>query len=54
MVQSERGEICEATSNTQQEYIKGMLKEFETHAPGSIYGFLQYQFAGIGDENWSE
>jgi predicted TIM-barrel fold metal-dependent hydrolase len=40
-------------SNTQQEYIKGMLKEFETHAPGRFMVFTNINFAGIGDENWS-
>lgn len=41
------------TSNTQQEYIKGMLSEFETHAPGRFMVFTNLNFAGFGDENWT-
>lgn len=41
------------TSNTQQEYIKGMLREFETHAPGRFMVFTNLNFAGFGDENWT-
>ncbi|REG83615.1 amidohydrolase family protein [Algoriphagus antarcticus] len=40
-------------SNTQQEYIKGMIKEFNTHAPGRFMVFTNLNFAGFGDENWS-
>lgn len=40
-------------SNSQQEYIRGMLKEFETHAPGRFMVFTNLNFAGFGDENWS-
>lgn len=40
-------------SNTQQEYINGMMKEFNTHAPGRFMVFTNLNFAGFGDENWS-
>jgi len=40
-------------SNTQQEYIKAMLAEFQAHAPGRFMVFTNINFAGIGDENWS-
>lgn len=40
-------------SNSQQEYIKSMLREFETHAPGRFLVFTNLNFAGFGDENWS-
>ena len=41
------------TSNTQQEYIMSMLKEFQTHAPGRFMVFTNLNFAGFGDENWT-
>lgn len=41
------------TSNTQQEYIKGMLSEFKQHAPGRFMVFTNLNFAGFGDENWT-
>ncbi|MGM0943655.1 MAG: amidohydrolase family protein [Bacteroidota bacterium] len=40
-------------SNSQQEYIKSMMQEFETHAPGRFLVFTNLNFAGFGDENWS-
>ncbi|MEB2773946.1 amidohydrolase family protein [Algoriphagus sp. D3-2-R+10] len=40
-------------SNTQQEYIKGMLKEFNTYAPGRFMVFTNLNLAGFGDENWA-
>lgn len=40
-------------SNSQQEYIKSMLKEFNTHAPGRFMVFTNLNFAGFGDENWT-
>lgn len=40
-------------SNTQQEYIKSMLKEFNSYAPGRFMVFTNLNFAGFGDENWS-
>lgn len=40
-------------SNSQQEYIKSMLGEFQTYAPGRFMVFTNINFAGIGDENWS-
>ncbi|MFC3880023.1 amidohydrolase family protein [Algoriphagus namhaensis] len=41
------------TSNSQQDYIRSMLKEFETHAPGRFMVFTNLNFAGFGDENWT-
>jgi len=41
------------TSNSQQEYIMSMLKEFQTHAPGRFMVFTNLNFAGFGDENWT-
>jgi len=41
------------TSDSQQEYIRSMLKEFETHAPGRFMVFTNLNFAGFGDENWT-
>ena len=40
-------------SNSQQEYIKTMIREFNTHAPGRFLVFTNLNFAGFGDENWS-
>lgn len=40
-------------SNTQQEYIKSMISEFNTHAPGRFMVFTNLNFAGFGDENWT-
>ncbi|WP_296698482.1 amidohydrolase family protein [Algoriphagus sp.] len=40
-------------SNTQQEYIRSMMKEFNTHAPGRFMVFTNLNFAGFGDENWT-
>jgi predicted TIM-barrel fold metal-dependent hydrolase len=40
-------------SNSQQDYINGMIKEFNTHAPGRFMVFTNLNFAGFGDENWS-
>lgn len=40
-------------SNSQQQYIKDMLKEFNTHAPGRFMVFTNLNFAGFGDENWT-
>lgn len=39
-------------SNSQQQYIKDMLKEFNTYAPGRFMVFTNLNFAGFGDENW--
>jgi len=50
--------LAEGDSNTQQEYIKGIVKEFEDAlAPGRVGGggggFMVFtiSFAGIVDEN---
>lgn len=40
-------------SNSQQEYIKSMIEEFNTHAPGRFMVFTNLNFAGFGDENWT-
>ncbi|WP_396127654.1 amidohydrolase family protein [Algoriphagus halophytocola] len=40
-------------SNSQQEYIKSMIGEFNTHAPGRFMVFTNLNFAGFGDENWT-
>ena len=40
-------------SNSQQEYIKSMIQEFNTHAPGRFMVFTNLNFAGFGDENWT-
>ena len=40
-------------SNSQQDYIKSMLKEFNTHSPGRFMVFTNLNFAGFGDENWT-
>ncbi|WP_394363982.1 amidohydrolase family protein [Algoriphagus ratkowskyi] len=40
-------------SNSQQDYINGMIKEFSTHAPGRFMVFTNLNFAGFGDENWT-
>jgi len=40
-------------SNSQQEYIKNMIREFNTLAPGRCLVFTNLNFAGFGDENWS-
>lgn len=40
-------------SNSQQEYIKSMISEFNTHAPGRFMVFTNLNFAGFGDENWT-
>lgn len=40
-------------SNTQQEYIRSMISEFNSHAPGRFMVFTNLNFAGFGDENWT-
>ncbi|WP_339867478.1 amidohydrolase family protein [uncultured Algoriphagus sp.] len=40
-------------SNSQQEYIKDMIKEFNTHAPGRFMVFTNLNFAGFGDKEWT-
>lgn len=40
-------------SNTQQEYIKTMIQEFNTHAPGRFMVFTNLNFAGFGDSEWT-
>lgn len=40
-------------SNSQQEYIKSMLQEFKTHAPGRFMVFTNLNFAGFGDSEWT-
>ncbi|MBN3521269.1 amidohydrolase family protein [Algoriphagus lutimaris] len=40
-------------SNSQQEYIKSMIQEFNTFAPGRFMVFTNLNFAGFGDENWT-
>ncbi len=40
-------------SNTQQEYIKSMLNEFNTHAPGRFMVFTNLNFAGFGQKDWT-
>lgn len=40
-------------SNSQQEYIKSMIQEFNTYAPGRFMVFTNLNFAGFGDENWT-
>ncbi len=43
----------QGNSNTQQEYIKGMMGEFNTHAPGRFMVFTNINFAGFGLEDWA-
>lgn len=43
----------QGNSNTQQEYIKGMMNEFKTHAPGRFMVFTNLNFNGFGDPNWT-
>jgi len=40
-------------SDTQQQYIKDMLKEFSTYAPGRFMVFTNLNFSGFGDKNWT-
>jgi predicted TIM-barrel fold metal-dependent hydrolase len=43
----------QGNSNAQQEYIKGMMTEFKTHAPGRFMVFTNLNFNGFGDPNWT-
>ncbi|GAB3227360.1 amidohydrolase family protein [Algoriphagus aestuariicola] len=43
----------QGNSNAQQEYIKGMMNEFKTHAPGRFMVFTNLNFNGFGDPNWT-
>jgi predicted TIM-barrel fold metal-dependent hydrolase len=43
----------QGNSNAQQEYIKGMMSEFKTHAPGRFMVFTNLNFNGFGDPNWT-
>ncbi|PZX57916.1 amidohydrolase family protein [Algoriphagus chordae] len=40
-------------SNSQQDYIKDMIQEFNTHAPGRFMVFTNLNFAGFGDKDWT-
>jgi predicted TIM-barrel fold metal-dependent hydrolase len=43
----------QGNSNAQQEYIKSMLQEFDTHAKGRFMVFTNLNFAGFGQPEWS-
>jgi predicted TIM-barrel fold metal-dependent hydrolase len=43
----------QGNSNAQQEYIKGMMNEFKTHAPGRFMVFTNLNLNGFGDPNWT-
>jgi predicted TIM-barrel fold metal-dependent hydrolase len=43
----------QGNSNTQQEYIKGMMGEFKTHAPGRFMVFTNLNFNGFGTPEWT-
>ncbi|MBN7809857.1 amidohydrolase [Algoriphagus sp. H41] len=43
----------QGNSNAQQEYIKGMMNEFKTHAPGRFMVFTNLNFNGFGDPSWT-
>ena len=43
----------QGNSNTQQEYIKGMIQEFKTHAPGRFMVFTNLNFNGFGTPEWT-
>lgn len=43
----------QGNSNTQQEYIKGMMNEFKTHAPGRFMVFTNLNFNGFGTPEWT-
>ena len=44
----------QGNSNAQQEYIRNMMQEFKTHAPGRFMVFTNLNFAGFGDPKWTE
>jgi len=43
----------QGNSNAQQEYIKGMMQEFKTHAPGRFMVFTNLNFNGFGTPEWT-
>lgn len=43
----------QGNSNAQQEYIKGMMDEFKTHAPGRFMVFTNLNFNGFGTPEWT-
>jgi predicted TIM-barrel fold metal-dependent hydrolase len=43
----------QGNSNAQQEYIRGMMNEFKTHAPGRFMVFTNLNFNGFGDPSWT-
>lgn len=43
----------QGNSNTQQDYIKGMIAEFKAHAPGRFMVFTNLNFNGFGDPSWT-
>ncbi|OOG70777.1 amidohydrolase family protein [Algoriphagus sp. A40] len=43
----------QGNSNTQQDYIKGMMNEFKTHAPGRFMVFTNLNFNGFGTPEWT-
>ncbi|HSF55650.1 MAG TPA: amidohydrolase family protein, partial [Algoriphagus sp.] len=43
----------QGNSNAQQEYIKGMMNEFKTHAPGRFMVFTNLNFNGFGTAEWT-
>ncbi len=43
----------QGNSNAQQEYIKGMMNEFKTHAPGRFMVFTNLNFNGFGTPEWT-
>ncbi len=43
----------QGNSNSQQDYIKGMMNEFKTHAPGRFMVFTNLNFNGFGTPEWT-
>ena len=43
----------QGNSNTQQEYIKGMMGEFKNYAPGRFMVFTNLNFNGFGTPEWT-
>jgi len=43
----------QGNSNAQQQYIKSMMQEFKTHAPGRFMVFTNLNFNGFGTPEWT-